>query len=290
MADEVLAGSGGSGTWVVAEALSRFIIPAAYGNRSVLRTARIDTPDGAVIKRYTKYPLLADASVTEVESIANSAFAPGEANVQTARYGLATEISDLAAMTGIISVAELGTQMGNAMGSGIETRLAALFAAFTASPLGTTTAALTLASFLAGMLFIEENDLLDRGEIVFVGAPKAIGDLRAAIQAEDGTVFGSDAFGGASLNAIGMEWSLWGVRVLTSTKVATANTGADYVSGMYPAGQLGPLVYQVQRDPRAVPVRGQEGERKSSTAVIGTAFYGVGNIDPVAGIEFISAV
>ncbi|MHC5034184.1 MAG: phage major capsid protein [Planctomycetota bacterium] len=290
MADEVLAGTGGAGTWVVAEALSRYIIPAAYGNRAVLGTARIDTPDGAVIKRYTKYPVLADAPLTEVEEVANSAFDPTEANVQTARYGLATEISDLAAMTSIISVAELGTQMGNAMGAGIETRLAALFAAFTATPLGTTATALALADFLAGMLYIEANDLLDRGEICFVGAPKAVGDLRAAIQAETGTAFGSDAFGSESLNKIGMEWSLWGVRVKSSTKVATANTGADYVSAMYPAGQLGPLVYQVQRDPRAVPVRGQAGERKSATSVVGTAFYGAGNIDPVAGQEFISAV
>lgn len=290
MADEVLAGSGGSGTWVVAEALGRFIIPAAYGNRAILGTVRVDTPDGAVVKRYTKYPIIASGSVTEVEEIANVPVVPTNVSVTTGRFGLATEISDLAAMTAIIGVAELGTQMGMAMGAEIETNLGLLFPGFTASVIGTTTEAFSLEDFLAGMLFIEGNDLLDRGKICFVGHPKVISDLRTAIQAATGTVFGADNFGGNSLNAIGDTWSLWGVAVKSSTKVPTANTAADHVSAMYPAGQLGPLVYQVQRDPRAVPVRGQTGERKSATSIIGTAFYGTGNIDVVAGQEFISGV
>ena len=290
MADEILAGSGGTGTWTVAEALSRYIIAAAYGNAHVLSTARIDDPEGAVVKRYNKYPLLADAALTEVEEIANTAFVPTDVSVTTARFGLALEQSDLSAMTAIISIAELGVQMGRAMRSGIETRLAARFADFTATPVGTTGVALDLDDFLAAMLFIESADLLDRGPIAFIGHPKQTSDLRAAIQAATGTVFGATGYSDSGIQGIGDVWDLWGVAVMSSTKVELINTAADHQGAMYPAGQLGPLVYQVMRDPSSEIVRGNSGARKSATTIVGTAFYGAGNIDPEAGIPVVSGV
>ena len=288
MADEILAGTGGTGTDVVAEALSRYIVQAAYGNRAILRTARIDTPDGAVIKRYRKNPVLTDAELTEVEEIANSPFVKSDADVETKRYGLATEMSDLNAMLGIQPLAEVGVEMGKAIGAGIETRLGALYAAFTAEQ-GATTVMMSVVTFLQAMLFIEESDLLDRGAIGCVLHPRNIAQLRFAISTEVGSAFGADSYGAASMTPIGDDWSLWGVLVKSSTKVPEANAQADFLGAMYPMGQLGPIVYQEQRAPRAVPVRGQSGERKSSTSLIATAFYGAGMIDDDGGTAIVAA-
>ena len=290
MADEILAGTGGAGTDVVAEALSRYIIMAAYGNNKLLGTVRIDTPDGAVIKRYRKNPVLVDSELTEIESIVNSAFVKTEATVETKRYGLATEMSDLNAMLGIQSLAEVGVEMGKAIGAGIETRIALLYPDFDATALGTTDVDMTLAVFLAMRLELDTKDLQERGQYVFAAHPKTMDDLRQALHTATGTAFGSDIFGAESLNPVAEEWRLWGIRMVSTTKVPTANVGVDYVSAMYPERQLGPIVYQEQRAPRAVPVRGQSGERSSSTAMIATTFYGVGMIDDIAGAQAISAV
>lgn len=285
MASEIIT-TGATGYSIQSEILSRFMQPAIYALANVLPTARIDSPEGPSLdKRYTKHPTLSDASVGEIASISNSAWSPSQQSVSTSRYGIALEFGDLWAMGSVVNGAEIAAQASNAVRNGIDTRLAATFANFTPA-VNRTGAQFRLQDFISAQYEIENRGLEDRGPIVCALAPIQIQDLRNSIRTETGAVLGQDNKGDAAgLFDLGDMWSLNGVAIVSTRNAATANTDTDRVGAMYPAGQLGPILYQ---EKRAAMPEFDRSVRTSSTVVVTTAYYGVANLFLTEGVKITS--
>jgi hypothetical protein len=287
MANEVIS-TGNTGRSIQSEVLARMMQAAIYSFTTILPTARIDSPEGASLtKRYTRHPVLTDASVTEIESITNSAWSPDQQSVATSRFGIALEHSDLWSMGSIVSGGELAAQAAAAVRNGIDTRLAATYSNFT-PVVNRTGAQFRLEDFLSAQFTIEDNELWQRGQIVARLAPKQVQDLRDSIRAATGSVLGSDTFaamGTGRLDMLGNAWTLNGVNIQSSRNVASVTTDIDRQGAMYPAGQLGPILYQEKRAP--APEFDRE-VRTSTTVVVVTAYYETANLFADEGVKIIS--
>lgn len=286
MANEIIS-TGDSGRSIQSEVLADLMQSAIYSTATILPTARIDSPEEGLTKRYTRHPVLSDSSVGEIEEISNSAWSPDQQSVGTNRYGIALERSEMWDLGSKVDGAEIAMQAAMAVRNGIDTRLAATYVNFT-SIVDRNGATFRLQDFIAAQYTIENDELWQRGPIVARLAPKQVQDLRDDIRTETGSVFGSDVFtgqGAGRLDMLGNAWSLNGVNIQSSRNVASANTDADRIGAMYPAGQMGPILYQEKRAPRPAF---DTNVRAGTNIIVVSALYAVANLFLDEGVEILS--
>ena len=288
MANEIDSGSSTNET-IAAEIVDREMIPAAYGNNPILQLVKHKdmTGENSLVSEHVKWPDLT-ASVTapgDGVDLSNVAVDTTSVSATVSERGVMNTITDLFLSASIVNVTDFAQQLGAAVGQTIESDLAAEFADLTDTT-GTTTADFSHSNFLDAMLFIENAGVLDRGPIYAVMHPQQIFDLRTNIATSlSGSVFGSERLGADGPFQIGMSWGLYGVTIVSSRRLATANSDGDVVGAMFPAGNMSPFVYTTKWHPRS------EFERDASLRgweVVATAAYADECIDPAAGTKLVT--
>lgn len=284
MANEVTSAAGSMGELVMAEIVERRIIDAAYANAvmpSLIRQADIsNTPTLNV--EFPKWPKLTAAALTEGTDLANTAMNATSVTITAAEGGLMVTVTDvLDGADAIGGLAPYADQLGLAVAELIDTDITADFASF-ATSVGTTAVNITEADFLSA-IFNLENAPVSR-PYTCVLAPIQASDLRTAIAASTGAVWGGPTAGSSDIGALG---NLYGVDVYQSTTCPTANAAADRVGAMFPSGQRSGLAMVLKK------VAGVEFQRDASlraTEIVVVASYGTGCVNTAAngGVKIVT--
>lgn len=236
-------------------------------------------------ERFPKKPTLAAASISDGVDMANTPYAPTQVTLTVGEAGLLLTLTDLARFSSIQDMAEYGTEAGQALAEKILTDITALFSGFSNS-VGTTTANITEAQFRAAQTQLVIRRI--KGPFVAVLYPQQVEDLVTSI----GSTISAAATTGTSPREVTNDLTmgpsldfgnLFGVRVISSTTVPTANAGADSAGGMFGGNRALAMVEkwasrsEMERD---ISLRAEE--------VAVTAAYAVGEIDDNAGVAIIT--
>lgn len=236
------------------------------------------------------------AAGSEIASASNTAFTDGSFSATVVRQTLARSRGDLARLTdvqGLLAPEMLALDALGAANMRFVSMVASVTDDFTAY-VGTSGSDLTVAQFLAAKIALQSAHA--------AGDPMAIlhsvqwGDLQTAalslggaLQWQEATVEMIQRFG------LGYVGKVLGVDTFASSKVPTANSGADRAGGMFcatgvawadgtpdvedPVNQMivGNVLFERDRVPR-----------QAETAFVGHAYYGVSKGQEAAGVSIIT--
>jgi hypothetical protein len=229
------------------------------------------------------------APASEATAAVNTPLTDGSADITIARYALRREISDLANMT-------------DSVGLNVE-RLAAdaicnTIDGFTTT-VGTSGSDMTVDNFFSALFALEQASV--QTPYVAVLHPVQLTDLQNSIRAEASNAI---AFSPATVEMLaakgqGYAGSFMGVDLYKSSKVPTANAGADRAGAMMGYGAIGMAEGSVR--PIAAlggalqfptgTVIAVEYERNSAsalTAITGNAYFGVAKLQDGMGVSIIT--
>lgn len=188
------------------------------------------------------YDLL--AATADGASVANTALTDGSSTVAVARYSKSYEASDLAMLTdgqGLINPQMFAM---DAMASSAMT-LTDLIANVTdgfATTAGSTGVDLSLTNFLTaiGLLEVNSGGAIAPGGVMAVLHGQQVADLRQSFAASSGGAvqWSQDAQTLLPIRGGGFRGNIYGVDIFASSKVPTANAGADRAGGMFVNGAL----------------------------------------------------
>lgn len=284
MANEATTLAGSAGELVAAEIVSRLVIDAAYAEAvmpPLVRVADI-SGDGTLTVEFPKWPLLTAADLTEATDLTNTAVNTTSTLITADEAGIMITVTDLlmngAGLGGLQPFAE---ELGKALANKIDTDILSAASNFTNS-VGTSGATLTEANFLSAIYSLESGNA--RGPFVCVLHPYQVSNLRSAIAATTGAVWGGPSSPAADIGALG---SLYGVDILQSTNCASVNLNADRQGVMMPLGNQSGLAYVLKTGARS------ELQRDASlraTEIVVTAIYGQGCVNPAAngGVKIVT--
>lgn len=268
MANEVTTAAGSAGELVAAEIVSRLVIDAAYGEAvmpPLVRVADI-SEESTLTVEFPKWPLLSAVDLTEGTDASNTAVNTSSTGVTADEAGIMITVTDM-----LLSSSSLGglepyaMELGKALANKIDSDLLAEVADFTSS-VGATGVDMTEANFLEAIYTLESGNAV--GPFVAVLHPAQVHDLRTALAATTGAVWGGASAPAEDLGAFG---SLYGVDVFKSTNCASVNTDADRQGVMMPMGNQSGLAYVLKTGART------EFQRDASlraTEIVVTAIYG----------------
>ena len=268
MANEVTTAAGSAGELVAAEIISRLIIDAAYAGAvmpPLCRVADIGAETTNTVE-FPKWPLLSAADLTEGTDASNTAVNTTSVSVTADEAGLMITVTDMllnSAVTG--GLEPYATELGKALANKIDTDLLAEVADFTNS-VGASGTNISEANFLSAIYTLENGNAV--GPFVAVLHPIQIADLRAALAATTGAVWGGPSAPGGDLGAMS---SLYGVDIFQSTNCASVASDADRQGVMMPMGNQSGLAYVIKVGAKT------ELERNASlraTEIVVTAVYG----------------
>lgn len=231
-------------------------------------------------ERFPIAPTLAASAITDGSDLTNTAYNPTNVTLTVGEVGLMLTVTDLANTSSIHDLARFGREAGQAVGDKLITDIAALGGGFSNSTTNTTVN-ITEQNFRDA-----KTELINRKipEPYFsLLYPTMVNDLEGSI----GSTISAAATTGTSprevVNDLSMGPSmdlgiLFGIRILASTTVPTANSGAD--SAAFMAGSQRAIGYvekwairpEMARD---ISMRGTE--------VVTTSAYAVGEIDDASG-------
>lgn len=231
-------------------------------------------------ERFPVAPTLAAASLTDGTDLSNSAYSPTNVNITAAEVGLMLTQTDLSASSSIHDLARLGREAGQAVAEKLMTDIAALGSGFSNSTSDTGND-------------IVEQDFRDAKTALILRKipepylallyPQMVNDLETSI----GSTISAAATTGTSPREVtndlsmgaDMDWgTLYGVRIIASTTVPTANAGADS-NGMMIGSQR--AIGYVEK--WAIRPEMERDASLRGTEVVVTSAYGVGEIDDNAG-------
>ncbi|MEK6792050.1 MAG: phage major capsid protein [Deltaproteobacteria bacterium] len=284
MANEVTSAAGSSGELVAAEIVSRLIIDAAYAGAlmpPLVRVADISA-DSTLTVEFPKWPLLTAADLTEATDMGNSAVNAASTIITADEAGIMITVTDMllngAGLGGLEPFAE---ELGKALANKIDTDLLNAVSSFTNS-VGTSGANLTEANFLSAIYTLELGNA--KGPFVVVLHPYQVNNLRSAIAATTGAVWGGASAPASDIGALG---SLYGVDIVQSTNCASVNVNVDRQGVMMPFGNQSGLAYVLKVGAKT------ELQRDASlraTEIVVTAVYGHGCVNSAAngGVKIIT--
>lgn len=237
--------------------------------------------------RFPKNPKLVASSVPDGTDLTNTPYAPTQTTLTVGEVALMLTITDMADRSSIQMLADYGREAGQAVAEKLMTDIASLGAGFS-DQVSSTGTNITEANFRDAKtrLVIRRNT----GMVFALLYPQQVTDLQDDI----GTTLNPAALGGGGQTARGVtndltigtvrdEGELYGVRVITSTEVATANAGADSAGFMAVAGRA---IAHVEKWAARI-----EQERDASlrgTEIVAGSAYAVGEIDDDAGVALIT--
>ncbi|MBI5236009.1 MAG: hypothetical protein HY886_07160 [Deltaproteobacteria bacterium] len=284
MANEATSATGSSGELVAAEIVSRLIIDAAYAGAimpPLVRVADI-SGDSTLTVEFPKWPLLSAADLTEATDMGNSAVNTASTLITADEAGIMITVTDMllngAGLGGLEPFAE---ELGKALANKIDTDLLSAVSNFTNS-VGASGADLTEANFLSAIYTLELGNA--KGPFVAVLHPYQVNNLRSAIAATTGAVWGGAS---APASDIGAFASLYGVDIVQSTNCASVNVNVDRQGVMMPLGNQSGLAYVLKVGAKT------ELQRDASlraTEIVVTAVYGHGCVNSAAngGVKIIT--
>lgn len=225
-----------------AEWVSAFIVPNLYAFTAAVPHAREEDMTGkpSLTVRWPQAPELTAGDVNEDADLdTQDAGTTDSASATISEVGIAIELTDLLVESDILSSADwYSRQMLQAQEVKVDADMTALFSSFAAGG----------SPFNAGSAITEDDflDAINALEIenapkpyVAVFAAKSIGDLRKDLSSTgNANLFGhvADIQGQTAqygpVNK-GAAFSHFGVSIENDNTVATANTGADYVNGVF---------------------------------------------------------
>ncbi len=284
MANEVTAAAGSAGELIAAEIVSRLVIDAAYAEAvmpPLVRVADI-TGDSTLSVEFPRWPLLTAADLTEATDMSNSAVNTASTLVTADEAGIMITVTDLLLNgAGLGGLEPFADELGKALASKIDTDLLASASSFT-SAVGTSGADMTEANFLSAIYLLELGNA--KGPFVAVLHPYQVSNLRAAIAASTGAVWGGPSAPASEVGSLG---TLYGVDIVQSTNCASVNANADRQGVMMPMGNQSGLAYVLKTGAKT------EFQRDASlraTEIVVTAIYGHGCVNAAAngGVKIIT--
>ncbi len=284
MANEVTTAATSAGELVAAEIVSRLIIDAAYAEAvmpPLVRVADISN-DSTLTVEFPKWPLLVASDLIEATDMSNTAVNTTSIPVTADEAGIMITVTDLllngAGLGGLEPYAE---ELGKALANKIDTDLLAEAVDFVNS-VGTSGVDMSEADFLSAIYTLESGNA--KGPFACVLHPIQVHDLRTALSATTGAVWGGPSAPAADLGAFA---SLYGVDVYKSTNCASVNLNADRQGVMMPVGNQSGLAYVIKT---GANTEFQRDASLRATEIVVTAIYGdeCVNTDANGGVSIVT--
>lgn len=231
-------------------------------------------------ERFPKPPLLTAAALTDGTDMANTAYSPSQVTLTVGEVGLMLTVTDLNRLSSIHDLSQYGAEAGAAVAHKLITDIAALGAGFSAF-VGTTATALSEQQFRDAKTALIIAKI--PGPYFSLLYPQQVNHLETSIGSSIDALANTGASARAESNDLSMGPSMdhgtfFGVRILSSSTVATANAGAD--SAGFMAGGNRALGYV---EKWAVRPEMQRDASLRGTEVVVTAAYAVGELDDASG-------
>lgn len=235
----------------------------------------------------------------ETASASNVALTDASADITIARFALRREISDLANMTDSVGLTaeRLAADMVGGYEMAVTNAICDTIDGFTATA-GTTGVDLSVDDFFSALFTLEQASV--RTPYVSVLHPVQVTDLQNSIRAEGGALqYIAATQEMLAAKGQGFAGSFLGVDIFKSSKVPTANGGADRAGAMMGYGAVGMAEGSVRPISAlsgalqfpAGTVIAVEYERNSATAltaITGNAYFGVALLQDAMGVSIVS--
>jgi len=242
---------------------------------------------------------LMTATGGEIAAAGNVALTDASADITIARYALRREISDLANMTDSIglTVERLAADMVGGYEMAVTNAICDTIDGFTATA-GTSGVDLSVDDFFSALFTLEQASVMT--PYVAVLHPVQVTDLQNSIRAEGGALqYVAATQEMLSAKGQGFAGSFLGVDLFKSSKVPTANGGADRAGAMMGYGAVGVAEGSVRPIAAlggalqfpAGTVIAVEYERTSATAltaITGNAYFGTAILQDGMGVSVIT--
>ncbi len=223
-----------------------------------------------------KYPAIAAANLTEGTDMTSTTVSTSSVSVTVGEVGAQVLLTDLAAMGAGNPAEELGTVLGNAIATKIDTDLIALFDGFSGS-IGTAGAEITVADLFKAAATLRAAKVT--GTINAVVHPFQAYQLKANLTNTFANPNGGDLQNEAMRN--GYVGTIAGINVYESANVSI--DGNDDAKGAVFAPEA--LAIAMKRDFQIEPQRDAAARAFELNA---TAIYGVAELDDAFGVEILS--
>lgn len=235
----------------------------------------------------------------ELNAAANVALTDDSADITIARYALRREISDLANMTDSVglTVERLAADMVGGYEMAVTTAICDVIDGFTTTA-GTSGVDLSVDDFFSALFSLEQANVPT--PYVAVLHPVQVTDLQSSIRGEGGALqYIAATQDMLAAKGQGFAGSFLGVDIFKSSKVPTANAGADRAGAMMGYGAVGMAEGSVRPIAAlggalqfpAGTVIAVEYERTSATAltsITGNAYFGCAKLQDSMGVSLIS--
>lgn len=284
MANEVSTSAASAGELIAAEIVSRLVIDAAYAEAvmpPLVRVADISSESTLTVE-FPKWPLLTAADLTEAVDMSNTAVNTASTLVSADEAGIMITVTDLLLNgAGLGGLEPFAVELGKALANKIDTDLLSAASSFTNS-VGTSGANMTEANFLSAIYTLELGNA--KGPFVVVLHPYQVSNLRSAIAATTGAVWGGPSAPAADLGSLG---TLYGVDIVQSTNCPSVNVNVDRQGVMMPLGNQAGLAYVLKSSAKTEL---QRDASMRATEIVVTAVYGYGCVNTAAngGVKIIT--
>lgn len=255
---------------IVAQA--RFTAEEQSLMRNLVTMYNIDGQAGKTVQ-VPKYPSITAASLTEGSDMSSTTVSTSSVSITVAEVGAQVLLTDLAAMGAGNPADELGTVLGNAIATKMDTDLIALFDGLSASQ-GATTTELTVAALFQAAATLRANKVM--GRIVGVFHPYQTYALKANLT---NTMVNPNA-GDLQNEAMrtGYVATIAGIDIFESANVTIDGSGDAKGAVFSPQA----FALAMKRDFNIEPQRDASNRAFELNA---TAIYGVGELDDAYGVE-----
>ena len=240
--------------------------------RNLVTVYNIDAQPGVTIQ-VPKYPAVSAADLTEGTDMSATQVSTSSISITVAEVGAQVFLTDMAAMGAGNPADELGTVLGNAIATKMDTDAIALFDGFSTS-LGATTTELTAAYLFQAAATLRANKA--PGRLVGVFHPYQTYALKANLTNTFANPNGGDLQNEAMRS--GYVGTIAGIDIFESANVAVDGSGDAKGAVFAPEA----IAMAMKRDFNLEPERDASNRGFELNA---TAIYGVGELDDAYGVE-----
>lgn len=220
-----------------------------------------------------KYPAITAADLTEGTAPSDTDVSTSSVTVTCAEVGNSVLLTDLAAMGAGNPAEELGTVLGNAIATKIDSDLIALFSGFSTG-FGAAAAEITVADLFKAAATLRANKVT--GSMAAVVHPYQAYQLKAGLTNTFSNPNGGDLQNEAMRN--GYVGSIAGIDVYESANVSIDGND-DAVAGVFAPEAL---AIAIKRD---FNLETQRNATRRGTEMVATAIYGVAELDDSFGVK-----
>ena len=260
---------------LVAEAL--FVASEKSIMRGLVRNFNVPASSGKIIQ-VPIYPKLTATAPGEGTALTADTVTTTNKDITLVENGVMVELTDLSKATSETDVVrDLGSLLGTAIATKIDTDLTALFDGFSKIVGGADVA------FSAAKLFEAVAELRNLGvpstDLACVVHPYIAYDLKAGVSNTFGSGSGATTDVGNEAMRSGYVGTVAGVPVYESSNISNTGTTGDYKGAVFHRDAMGIAMLQdLKIETRRVPAN-------RSTEIVATSVYGVSELHDTYGVE-----